>query len=62
MRSSPAAARADARARPTLTLAAVRDAIVACDDCPRLRRYCAGIAQEKKAAHVVGFSIPEQRK
>ena len=51
MRSSPAAARADGRARPVVTLAAVRDAIVACDDCSRLRRYCARIAQEKKAAH-----------
>ena len=51
MRSSPAAARADGRERPVVTLAAVRDVIVACDDCRRLRRYCARIAQEKKAAH-----------
>ena len=41
MPSSPATARADGRARPAVTLAAVRAAIVACDDCPRLRRYCA---------------------
>jgi len=34
-----------------MTLAAVHDAIVGCDDCGRLRSYCARIAQEKKAAH-----------
>ena len=70
MRSSPAAARADGRARPVVTLAAVRDAIVACDDCSRLRSYCARIAQEKKAAHrndtywgrpVPGFGDPAAR-
>src|SRR3954470_6934115 len=33
------------------SLATVRAAIVACNDCPRLRRYCARIAREKKAAH-----------
>jgi hypothetical protein len=38
------------RARPA-SLAAVREAIVACEDCPRLRRYCARVAAEKKAAH-----------
>jgi uracil-DNA glycosylase len=70
MRSSPAAARADGRPRPLVTLASVRDAIVACDDCARLRRYCARIAQEKKAAHrgdtywgrpVPGFGDPAAR-
>ena len=49
---------------------AVRAAIVACDDCPRLRRYCARIAREKKAAHrddtywgrpVPGFGDPDAR-
>ena len=56
-------------AEPT-TLSTVRDAIVACDDCPRLRRYCARIAREKKAAHrddtywgrpVPGFGDPDAR-
>jgi uracil-DNA glycosylase family 4 len=51
-------------------LAAVRAAIVACEDCPRLRRYCAQIARDKKAAHrddiywgkpVPGFGDPEAR-
>jgi uracil-DNA glycosylase family 4 len=51
-------------------LSAVRDAIVACNDCPRLRRYCARIAREKKAAHrddtywgrpVPGFGDPDAR-
>ena len=51
-------------------LATVRDAIVACEDCPRLRRYCARIAREKKAAHrddtywgrpVPGFGDPDAR-
>ena len=49
---------------------AVRAAIIACDDCPRLRRYCARIAREKKAAHrddtywgrpVPGFGDPAAR-
>ena len=72
MRSSPAAAHADGRARPTVTptLTQVRDAIVGCNDCARLRRYCARIAQEKKAAHrndvywgrpVPGFGDPAAR-
>src|SRR3954471_20546213 len=52
------------------SLASVRDAIVACNDCPRLRRYCARIAREKKAAHrddtywgrpVPGFGDPNAR-
>jgi uracil-DNA glycosylase family 4 len=51
-------------------LATVREAIVACDDCARLRRYCALIAREKKAAHrdetywgrpVPGFGDPAAR-
>jgi uracil-DNA glycosylase len=53
-----------------VSLASVRAAIVACDDCPRLRRYCARIADEKKAAHrdetywgrpVPGFGDPNAR-
>jgi uracil-DNA glycosylase len=68
MRSSLASA--DAAAPPGVALAAVRDAIVRCDDCPRLRRYCARIAREKKAAHrdetywgrpVPGFGDPAAR-
>src|SRR6266536_4269623 len=52
------------------SLASVRAAIVACNDCARLRRYCARIAREKKAAHradtywgrpVPGFGDPEAR-
>jgi uracil-DNA glycosylase family 4 len=31
-------------------LAAVRDAIVACELCPRLREYCAKVAREKRRA------------
>jgi len=51
-------------------LSTVRDAIVACNDCPRLRRYCARIARDKKAAHrddtywgrpVPGFGDPNAR-
>jgi uracil-DNA glycosylase family 4 len=53
-----------------VSLATVRAAIVACNDCPRLRRYCATVAREKKAAHradiywgrpVPGFGDPEAR-
>src|SRR5258708_13505575 len=28
----------------------IRDAIIACDRCPRLRQYCQRIAREKRAA------------
>ena len=34
----------------TRRLAAVRDAIVACELCPRLREYCATVAREKRRA------------
>ena len=53
-----------------MSLASVRAAIVSCNDCPRLRRYCARIAREKKAAHrdetywgrpVPGFGDPDAR-
>jgi uracil-DNA glycosylase family 4 len=52
------------------TLLHVRDAIIACERCPRLRRYCARIAQEKRAAYrhetywgkpVPGFGDPQAR-
>jgi uracil-DNA glycosylase family 4 len=52
------------------SLEAVRRAVIRCDDCPRLRRYCARIAAEKKAAHrddvywgkpVPGFGDPRAR-
>jgi uracil-DNA glycosylase family 4 len=47
-----------------------REAIVGCQDCQRLRTYCARVAAEKKAAHradvywgrpVPGFGDPEAR-
>jgi len=52
------------------SLYAVRDAIVACEACPRLRTYCERVAREKKAAHrnemywgrpVPGFGDPAAR-
>ncbi len=52
------------------SLREIREAIVACERCPRLRRYCERIATEKKAAHrdetywgrpVPGFCDPEAR-
>jgi uracil-DNA glycosylase family 4 len=52
------------------SLALVREAIASCEDCSRLRRYCARIAVEKKAAHrdetywgrpVPGFGDPAAR-
>jgi len=53
---------------PSLT--AVRDAIVSCERCPRLRAYCAEVARTKKRAHrdevywgrpVPGFGDPDAR-
>jgi uracil-DNA glycosylase family 4 len=52
------------------SLASVRAAVVACEDCPRLRAYCARVAREKKRAHrdetywgrpVPGFGDPAAR-
>lgn len=52
------------------TLEAVNRAIVACERCPRLRAYCAGVAREKKKAYrdeaywgrpVPGFGDPRAR-
>jgi uracil-DNA glycosylase family 4 len=51
-------------------LAAVREAIVTCERCPRLRAYCTRVAVEKKRAHaadtywgrpVPGFGDPQAR-
>src|SRR5258705_2705392 len=56
--------------QPPLGLAAVHDAIVACERCPRLRHYCRRIARDKKRAHrddtywgrpVPGFGDPLAR-
>jgi uracil-DNA glycosylase family 4 len=55
---------------PAARLDQVRAEIVACTRCPRLRGYCARVAQEKKAAHrdevywgkpVPGFGDPGAR-
>jgi uracil-DNA glycosylase family 4 len=55
---------------PDLDLDSVRANIVACTLCPRLRTYCARVAQERKAAHrdeaywgkpVPGFGDPAAR-
>jgi len=57
-------------ADPARRLAEVRAGIVSCTRCPRLRDYCARIAQDKKAAHrdeiywgkpVPGFGDPGAR-
>ena len=52
------------------TLSEVRDAIIHCEACPRLRRYCERIGREKRAAYrtetywakpVPGFGDPNAR-
>src|SRR6266853_353531 len=52
------------------SLSVVRDAIIACEACPRLRRYCAEVAREKRRAYrddiywgqpVPGFGDPLAR-
>jgi uracil-DNA glycosylase family 4 len=52
------------------TLAEVREAIITCERCPRLREYCRRIAREKRAAYrdqtywarpVPGFGDPNAR-
>jgi uracil-DNA glycosylase len=67
MRLSLAAA---PRPETSTRLAAAREAIVRCEDCRRLRDYCARVATEKKAAHrddsywgrpVPGFGDPKAR-
>jgi uracil-DNA glycosylase family 4 len=54
----------------TPSLFSVREAIVACDACPRLRSYCQKVAADKKPAHraevywgrpVPGFGDPNAR-
>jgi len=56
--------------RRAITLTAVRDAIVSCDRCARLRTYCAEVARVKRRAFrdeiywgkpVPGFGDPEAR-
>jgi uracil-DNA glycosylase len=56
--------------RDSADLARVREAIISCNRCPRLRTYCQRIATEKKAAHradtywgrpVPGFGDPHAR-
>ena len=55
---------------PSSLLSAVRDAIVTCQRCPRLRSYCARVAREKRRAYindaywgrpVPGFGDPRAR-
>src|SRR2546422_7731154 len=52
------------------SLSVVRDAIIACEACPRLRRYCAEVARDKRRAYrdetywgkpVPGFGDPQAR-
>jgi uracil-DNA glycosylase len=56
--------------KPSRQLISVRDAIVACDRCARLREYCGRIAEQKRAAYrdelywarpVPGFGDPQAR-
>ena len=58
------------RLKPEATLPEIRDQIVSCTHCRRLRSYCARVAREKKAAHrndtywgrpVPGFGDPNAR-
>ena len=70
---SSASSRTAARepvATPRARLLAVHRAVITCEDCPRLRQYCARVALEKKAAHrdetywgrpVPGFGDPDAR-
>ena len=39
------------RAKAPLTLSAVRDTIISCEACPRLRSYCKEIGRTRKAAY-----------
>ena len=58
------------RAKTPTTLSAVRDTIINCEACPRLRTYCKEIGRTRKAAHrndvywarpVPGFGDPNAR-
>jgi uracil-DNA glycosylase len=66
----PTSRRSPTKPRAEAPLAAVREQIVACTRCDRLRTYCARVAREKKAAHrddvywgrpVPGFGDPDAR-
>ncbi len=70
MRSSAAPATPSRALGGAVSLDVVRDEIVACQACARLRDYCAQIARDKKAAHrndtywgrpVPGFGDPDAR-
>ncbi len=56
--------------RGSAALVAIRRAVIACERCPRLRRYCRAVAREKKRAYrdqtywgqpVPGFGDPAAR-
>ena len=58
------------RAKAPFTLSAVRDTIISCEACPRLRSYCKEIGRTRKAAYrdqvywarpVPGFGDPNAR-
>lgn len=58
------------RASRVRSLEVIRRDVVACERCPRLRKYCAAVAREKKAAYrdqdywgrpVPGFGDPDAR-
>jgi len=58
------------RTRRRMSLADVRDTIIACEKCPRLRKYCARVARDKRRAYrdeiywgrpVPGFGDPRAR-
>jgi uracil-DNA glycosylase family 4 len=62
--------RTDGSAQSVPSLVAVRDAIVTCERCPRLRAYCARVARDKRRAYrddtywgrpVPGFGDPRAR-
>lgn len=68
--TAPAGNRQTAEATARIALSIVREEVVGCELCPRLRTYCQRIAREKKAAHrqdtywgrpVPGFGDPLAR-
>ena len=68
--STPRRERRERQAGAVPLLTAVRDEIISCNRCSRLRTYCQRIATEKKAAHrndvywgrpVPGFGDPQAR-
>jgi uracil-DNA glycosylase len=55
---------------PLKSLTEVNEAVIACEKCPRLRRYCEAVAQDKRRAFrdeeywgkpLSGFGDPEAR-